>query len=162
MDTKSRSEARNHVIHLNYQWQKWESRLNSRLSLWGIMHDSYMPILVEAHAADNCIYNDRRLFTWGANCSQPASGCVLLWHMCERSREEKRRRAAGTNPSATQITSGLSGHIGAQRAWWDMPPRGAKQARWHTDTGAGKERRKEEWRMAHPVLNVQYVPITGI
>ena len=52
----------------------------------------------------------------GANSSQPASGCVFLRHMCESSREEKRQRAAGTNPSATQITSGLSGHIGAQRA----------------------------------------------
>lgn len=114
-----------------------------------------------AHAADNYTCTDQRLSTGGANSTQPASGCVFLRHMCERSREEKRQRAAGTNPSATQITSGLSGHIGAQRAWWDMPPRGAKQARWHTDTGAGKEGRKNRGWHILP-FNAQYVKITRI
>ncbi len=145
MDTKSRHEARYHALHPNYSWQKWYLKLNSRLLSQGIMHD-FQTLgtfwRMAAHVVDNYTCTDQRFSTGGANSSQPASGCVFLRHMCERSREEKRQRAAGTNPSATQITSGLSGHIGAQRAWWDMPPRGARQARWHTDTGAGEEGRK--------------------
>lgn len=72
--------------------------------------------------ATNYICNDWRLSAGGENSSQPASGCVLLRHTCERSREEKRRRAAGTNPSATQIASGLSGHIGAHEPDGICPP----------------------------------------
>lgn len=150
MDTKSTSEARNHVLHLNLPWQKQNSGLNARLLLWEIIHDFYtLDTFWWLHMQQiiTCVLF-WRLSTGGANSSQPASGCVFLRHMCEWSREEKRQRAAGTNPSATQITSGLSGHIGAQRAWWDMPPRGAKQARWHTDTGPGKEGRKNRgWRI---------------
>lgn len=153
-------------LHLCTLVTKAESKQPTRLNPWIKKSDLRLhPRLVSSGdrvwlqnaGHTNYICDDWRLSVGGENSSQPASGCVLLGHTCERSREEKRRRAAGTNLSATQIASGLSGHIGAQRAWWDMPPGVAKQARWHTDAGAGKERRKNRGQHILPLMSIYSV-----
>lgn len=118
MHTKSRSEARKHtrIIHGQIETQDGTWRLLSR----GIMHYLHGGFFYE-HAADNNTCTDWFFYPHEVQTpSQPASGCVFLigaMRVCvSEAGEEKRQRAAGTNPSATQITSGLSGHIGAQRA----------------------------------------------
>lgn len=41
MNTKSRSEAHNHVLHLNYQWQKVKPKIQHKMfPLQVIMHNS--------------------------------------------------------------------------------------------------------------------------
>lgn len=41
MNTKSRSEAHNHVLHLNYQWQKVKPKIQHKMfRLQVIMHNS--------------------------------------------------------------------------------------------------------------------------
>lgn len=61
-------------------------KLKITLKIIGVRYHArllFEDILVDAHKVDNYICNDQRLSTGGANCSQPASGCVLLRHMCE-------------------------------------------------------------------------------
>lgn len=112
-------------------------------------------------ALDNCACIDRKLSTHkGANSSQPASGCVLKLGTCV-SEAGKWKDSGQQGQTRQPLRSHQVCRDTLEHSKPDgiCPPGGAKQARWQTDTEAGKERRKNGgWRILPP--NAQYVPAT--